>query len=180
MSLTQEIRGKIIAEAYKGWQLEGKKVLDVGSGNGVVSQVLVNILNVDLTAIDILNYSKTDVKFIQLEKEDHFPFDDLAFDYVMFNDILHHSTIIEKLIIEAKRVGKEILIFEEYPSLFNSIFDVTVNFFYSHKMDCPLNFKTKEQWVALFDKLDLAYQSTPVSTPPLYPLKHMAFKLIKK
>jgi 2-polyprenyl-3-methyl-5-hydroxy-6-metoxy-1,4-benzoquinol methylase len=48
MSITQKKRAGIIANTYRNWGIEGTKVLDVGCGNGVVSEVLVKELGLDL------------------------------------------------------------------------------------------------------------------------------------
>ena len=178
MSLTQRERAKIIADCYRRWEVRGKKVLDVGCGNGVVSQVLQKKLELDLCGTDIIDYRKVNIPFKKMCKADRLPFEDLSFDYVIFNDILHHSTDMTSLILEGKRVGHAVLVFEDIPSFLLKVIDIGFNFFYSSKMSCPLNFKTEGQWHSFFKELGLSYEAGEVFYPFWYPLRHVAFKLI--
>ncbi len=180
MSITQKKRAKIIADAYKNWGAEGKKALDVGCGNGVVSDVLVADLELNLCGTDIIDYRTTNIPFKQMENPGELPFDDLSFDFVMFNDVLHHSEHIESLILEGKRVGHSLLIFEDKQSFLLTIVDVVLNHIYSSRMPVPLNFKTKEEWCLLFDKLGLEWEAGEVSYPFWYPFQHFAFRLVKR
>ena len=180
MSITQKKRARIIANTYRNWGVEGTKVLDVGCGNGVVSEVLVNELSLNLYGTDIIDYRKTDISFKQMNSVDELPFDDLFFDYVMFNDVLHHSEKIESLILEGKRVAHELLIFEDKQSFLLTIFDVVLNHIYSSRMPVPLSFKTKEEWCLLFDNLGFMWEIGEVSYPFWYPFRHLAFRLVKR
>ncbi|MBW1742166.1 MAG: class I SAM-dependent methyltransferase, partial [Deltaproteobacteria bacterium] len=67
MSITQKKRAKIIADAYRNWGVEGKKALDVGCGNGVVSDVLAAELGLNLCGTDIIDYRTTNIPFKQME-----------------------------------------------------------------------------------------------------------------
>ena len=180
MSFTQRKRAEIIVNCYKKWDISGKKILDVGCGNGVVSEVLQKNLNLDLCGTDIIDYRKIVMPFKKIEKVSKLPFEDSSFDYVMFNDVLHHTEDIEMAIAEGGRVGNSVLIFEDQSSFLLYMVDVALNRLYSSQMPCPLNFKTREQWCFLFDKLGFQYDIGEVSYPFFYPFKHMAFKLTKE
>lgn len=181
MSITQKQRAKIIVNSYKNWDLKGKKVLDVGCGNGVVSQVLKDDLDLDLYGTDIIDYCTIDIPFKKMNEKTNLPFKDLFFDYIMFNDVLHHSddNTITSLLIEGKRVANAIIIVEDKKLFFSNVFETTVNYFYSSRMACPSNFKTKQEWLSLFEKLGLNCEESEVIYPLWYPLRHMVFKLTK-
>lgn len=179
MSFTQKLRGKLIARSYKNWNIENKKVLDVGCGNGVVSKVLMEELHLDLFGTDILDYRKEKICFKKMAGA-LLPFEDASFDYVLFNDVLHHSEDIESLLLEAKRVGKHLLVFEVKASPLFRIFDVVLNSLYHSDMPHPENFKQSEEWFVLFDRLGFHCETGKVRHPVWYPFKHMAFKLTPK
>jgi SAM-dependent methyltransferase len=178
MSWTQRERAKIIADCYSRWEVRGKKVLDVGCGNGVVSQVLQKKLELGLCGTDIIDYRKVKISFKQMCEADRLPFEDLSFDYVIFNDVLHHSMDTASLILEGRRVGHAVLVFEDMPGFLLNIIDIVFNFFYSSKMSCPLNFKTEGEWCSFFEELGLSYETGKVFYPFWYPVRHAAFKLI--
>ena len=180
MSLSQEIRARIIVNCYKDWDIQGKKVLDIGCGNGAVSKVLREELKIDIYGTDIVDYCKVDIFFKQMEVIDKLPFDDLSFDYVMFNDVLHHASDIETLILEGSRVAENLLIFEDQQNFLLSFVDLALNYFYSSKMPCPMNYKTLKEWCLLFNKLGFDYDIGKINYPFWYPFRHMVFRLVKR
>lgn len=177
MSWTQKQRAKIIARSYQRWGIQNKKVLDVGCGNGVVSKVLKEELNLNLLGTDIINYCKEEIPFKKMENAKSLPFDNLSFDYVMFNDVLHHSENVEALLLEGQRVGKSLLVFEVKTSPLFKIFDIVLNSFYHPKMPHPENFKSLEEWCFAFQRLGLHHEIGEVSCPVWYPFEHMVFKI---
>lgn len=180
MSLTQKRRAHMIAESYKRWGILGKKVLDAGCGNGVVSAVLKKELRLDLHGTDIIDYRKVDIPFAKMGEHAKLPFGDLSFDCVMLNDVLHHANDVEPFLLEAARVAPVVLIFEDKPGFLLRVVDPILNYFYSPQMPPPRNFKTKEAWCALFDKLGFRYEIGRVFYPFWYPFRHIAFKVEKK
>jgi SAM-dependent methyltransferase len=177
MSITQKKRAKIISATYKQWDIAGKRVLDIGCGNGVVTKILARELNLDIWGTDVLDYRKTDLPFKIMPDEMSLPFDDLSFDYVMYNDVLHHVRDPESLIREGKRVGKRLLVFEDRETFLLKIVDIGLNLFYSTQMACPLNFKTREEWCRVFKKAKLGYETGNILYPAWYPFRHEAFIL---
>ena len=116
MSFTQEIRAKIIADCYRAWLPSNTEVLDVGCGNGVVSQGIAKSLGVTVRGTDILDYRKTDLPFTWMEASNRLPFAAGAFEYVMINDVLHHMQDQVAVLNEARRVAKCVLVFEDCDS----------------------------------------------------------------
>lgn len=180
MSWSQKKRANIILDSYSNLGLNGHKVLDIGCGNGVVSNILKNGLNLDLIGSDIIDYRIEDIPFKKMDDKGIFPFDDNIFDYAVFNDILHHSENVEELIIEAFRVAKKILIFEDHETLLLKILDIGLNYFYCSKMPCPLNFRSEKEWETLFREQNLNYEKGEIKYPYWYPLRHMVYKLERK
>lgn len=180
MSWSQEARAKIIAGSYQVWGLNCKKVLDIGCGNCVVSQVLKEKLNLELTATDIMDYHKKNIPFRQMEGSLKLPFEDASFDYAMFNCVLHHARDIETLILEGSRVARNLLVFEDKPGCLIKVVDKALNYLYCPKMPPAINFKSQIEWIKLFERTGFDYEIGNIEYPFWYPFKHMAFKLVSK
>jgi ubiquinone/menaquinone biosynthesis C-methylase UbiE len=180
MSWFQKNRAKIIAECYRTWDIQGKSVLDVGCGNGVVSRVLEELLSVELIGTDIIDYRKENIKFKLMKSSNELPFEDLSFDYVMFNDVLHHCVSYEDLIREGGRIAKNILIFEDCQNLPLDIIDIALNYIYCHRMPCPRIFHQEQEWESIFRNLGFVVEKKDIIKYPLwYPFKHMVFRIKK-
>lgn len=154
--------------------------MDVGCGNGVVSKILQEAFRLDICGTDILSYCKTSIFFVKMQEREKLPFEDASFDDVMFNDVLHHDRAPEQLLLEGARVASRIFVFEDKKSPFLNWVDRGINYFYSPAMPCPLNFKTLQEWTALFTRLGFEWEKGIVSYPWWYPFRHFVFKLTKK
>jgi ubiquinone/menaquinone biosynthesis C-methylase UbiE len=98
--------------------LTGKKVLEIGCGQGSFLGTLHKDYNCDCYGVDISpemvayaqeknsgpRYAVMDSSRLEVE--------DGAFDFVIFNYVLHHVDNLDGTIREAKRVGRHILIYE--------------------------------------------------------------------
>ncbi len=177
MSWSQAVRGRIIAECYAKFEVQGKRVLDVGCGNAVVSQILARKLNLTLVGTDVIDYRKEKVSFRLMRKSTELPFDDMSFDYAMFNDVLHHMDYPEELILEGARIASKLLIFEDVSNCLLSIVDVLLNRIYCLEMACPRNFKTAEEWTTFFVQMGFACAFGEICYPFWYPFRHMSFAL---
>lgn len=173
-------RAKIIINSYNGWIAPKIKVLDVGCGNGEVSYQIEKYFKIRLTGCDIIDYNKNIINFRLMKQENVLPFKNKEFDLVMMNDVLHHVKQDDqsRLIKEALRVGKTVLIFETFPGFFVYIIDYLINKIHSFKMDIPLSFKTHKEWIKLFKNLKVRYQTKKIDRFFLYPFKNMVFRLV--
>lgn len=167
-------RAKIIAELYKPYLASGMDVLDIGCGNGEVSDHFLNKFKIKLVGTDIDEYLKKKIEFKKMVEPDQLPFLDKQFQVAMFNDTLHHTGCIEKLIKEASRVANTVLIFEMQGNFWARLIDRGINWFHRPQMPVPLNFKTKKQWEDLLSKLNCEYKVEIVKKPFFgYPLNHL-------
>lgn len=72
---------------------KGKKILDVGCGDGTDAEIFINEFGLDVSGIDI--YEHENIKSINGFKFKQagiykIPFEDNSFDYVFLHDVLHH------------------------------------------------------------------------------------------
>lgn len=88
----------------------GATVLDVGAGDGSIDSQLLELRpDLEITAIDVLVRPETSIRVGGFDGQS-IPFADNSFDTVMFIDVLHHTSNAVRLIQEASRVGRSIVI----------------------------------------------------------------------
>ena len=110
---------------------------------------------------------------------DSLPFSRKSFDIAMFNDVLHHTSYKNqvKLISEALRVAKQILIFELKPDFLTKAGDYALNKIHNPRMDIPYTYREVKGWESLFSDLDIKCEKKNVTSSFWYPFNHIAFKL---
>lgn len=173
-------RARLIAKAYTRWIKPKEKILDVGSGTGIVAVELSKLLKVTVSGCDIEEYLIEKIPFKKMEAHDKLPFKDKSFDTVMFNDVLHHTDYEnqKKLLKEAERVTKkQILAFELRPTLSGKLADFLINKIHYIRMNIPFTYRTTSEWKSLFEDLGFKYEAKEVRKPFLYPFSHIAFRL---
>jgi len=168
-----------------GFIKEGDKVLDFGCGSGIVAKIFQDFFKANVLGVDIKDNRIFPVPF-KLIKGDKLTFKDLNFDVILISYVLHHTQDPEKILKEAKRVAKRIIVYE----------DLSEGFFaklicWCHEMSYKLlfqrvgyqfSFKTEKEWKELFDKMGLR---VVVSRKPktrfgfLDPVKRILFILEK-
>lgn len=131
-------------------------VLDIGGGWGFYAAPLEKRGH-HVTVLDVVKpgFQKAPVV---IYPGGRMPFDDRTFDASMMVTMLHHTPDPEAILKEAMRVTRDKLIviedvYHHLPGkLWTILRDQIYNFeFFGH----PCNFKTKREWLALFDKFGL-------------------------
>lgn len=139
------------------------KIIDIGSGSCSICEIL-SENGFDITPLDIKNSSVVESIKPIIYGGKKIPFPDKSFDVSLIITVLHHTQNPEKLLKEAKRVSKKIIIIEDiYSNIFQKYFtyflDSLVNFeFRGH----PHSNKTDKGWKAAFKKLKLKITDTRI------------------
>lgn len=132
-------------------------ILDIGSGNGLVANIIRKNVGARVICLDITDTSKTKVKPI-LFCGKHIPFCCDAFTVTICCFVLHHNQYQKELLDEMKRVTKsKIIILEDVTETIVDNFLVLCHKFYSgiqyksHKM----RFRSNNEWRDLYTKCGL-------------------------
>jgi SAM-dependent methyltransferase len=144
---------------HKNAEIQG---LDVGCGDmQLVETISANNPAIKWTCTDIhelpenLKNSEKWSKYIRFDGN-HLPFPDNSFDVVVFSDVLHHCMPnAAELLMEAKRVGKYVIVKDHFEHGFISrnilkMMDVFGN--YGYGVPIPRRYFTKQAFVSLVDK----------------------------
>jgi ubiquinone/menaquinone biosynthesis C-methylase UbiE len=180
METTLKYRSKIVIEAIRPILFKDKRVLDIGCGNGVVSQEISAHFGCDIVGTDILAYLKKKIPFKLMNKPDVLDFHDQAFDVGLLIDVLHHIPFDRQaaLIQEARRVCRVVLLFEVKPTLVAKAVDYFINQIHHPAMPLPLTHRSQEEWMQLFDANNIPAQCFPVKKPAFfYPSTNYLFAL---
>ena len=147
----------------------GRRVLDLGAGEGYVGSVLGNELNsvretahalapesVWVCAGDVGPFAQTPGPYVVYDGE-RLPFPDHAFDTTVLLLTLHHCADPERVLDEARRVTRHRLIVTESVArnrldrFWLDLLDRRLNALrHGGAMNVPLAFRTCDEWAALF------------------------------
>ncbi len=177
---TSAYRCRLIAETYKNWLRKDDKVLDIGCGNGIITNFLKQYFEINIKGCDIKNYLIYKVPFIKIVNN-QLPYTKKVFNVALLNDVLHHVTKKEQeeLIRQATKVADRVLIFEAEPTSMGKIADIVLNKFHYGDLNAPLTFRSIEDWQKLFKKMSLKSKEMELKKPFWYPFSHIAFELQK-
>jgi SAM-dependent methyltransferase len=166
----------------------GERVLDYGSGTGLLSRWLADTVGVDPTLADLVEYSnrRREFAFIKMEDPFHVPADDRSFDAVLLLFALHHNPYEdqEKVLAEAARLaGRRLIVIEDTPfnrieHVCNVVWDKALNL--RHGVPTPCTFRSVEEWLGIFSEHGLepeAVESYRPKWPTLGMYHHTLFAL---
>jgi 2-polyprenyl-3-methyl-5-hydroxy-6-metoxy-1,4-benzoquinol methylase len=132
------------------------KILDIGAGSCIVSEILQKE-GYETTPIDVKNLSFA--KNIEPTIFDgiKIPFKTGEFNTSLILTVLHHVPFPEKILEEAKRASKKIIIIEDiYTNTLNKhtayFFDSLLNLEF---FGCPRTNKADKEWKEIFNKMDI-------------------------
>ena len=147
-------RAEFFANRFDPWIPSGSQVLDVGGGWGFYAGPLERRGH-HLTVLDVVKpgFQKSPVVVYEGGR---FPFADKSFDVSLLVTMLHHVPDPSAVILEAGRVTRCFLIVVEdlYHHALGRFWTILRDRFYNFEFfGHPCQFRKKEDWVALFDKL---------------------------
>jgi SAM-dependent methyltransferase len=166
-------RSKTIFDEVVG-QFAGRTLLDVGCGNGLVSEMSQSYFD-GIQMLDVVNYLSPDCALRFLESEDGKPLPiDQAFDTVFLLTVLHHSSNPLQLLKESwKATAKRLIIIESVFGVHTQpsagvyhlasfqqsdqlAFAVLVDWLYNRvlhdNIPVPYNFTTPDRWLEVFSE----------------------------
>lgn len=172
MSQTEKYFGKYLNKSTK--------VIDIGAGNGYISQYLVGKFKCKMHCSDIIDYMECDIPFT-LIKNNKLPFKENAFDIAIMNDVLHHMPpkIQAIMLKEATRIAKKLLIVETDRKVVALILDTVFSRIQCFSMPIPYTHKSSNNWKKLFAEIGLSFKEEKVKKDWYYPLHHLFFAVSK-
>lgn len=139
---------------------EGSSVLDIGCGNGGLSNALMR-KGIDITSVDVKDISFfDDVKPVIYDGQ-KLPYQDNSFDVALIITVLHHTPDPVIILKEAKRVAKRVIVMED---IYSNAFQKHLTFFTDSLVNLefeghPHTNKTDKEWRETFEQLNLKVRS---------------------
>jgi SAM-dependent methyltransferase len=127
----------------------GARVLDVGCGDGTIDQLIVQRSpSVSVEGIDVLVRPDTKIQVCFFDGY-RIPYPDSSFDVALFVDVLHHTDDPVRLLLEARRVSRMIIVKDHLREGF--LADSTLRFMdwvgnAHHGVVLPYNYWSQRQW----------------------------------
>lgn len=170
------IRIKETEKLYRKYLNRDMKVLDIGAGNGYISQYLTKKYGCKMYCSDIINYMENDLPFY-LIKNNKIPFKKNTFNIAIMNGVLQHMPYKIQVIMikEALRVAKKLLIVEIDRTLTALMLDAIFARIQSLDMPMTYTFRKRRDWINLFAKMGLPFEEIKFKKSWYFPLHHLLF-----
>ena len=172
-------RAKNLTQTVSPYLSKDELILDIGPASCTVTETLLQ-QGLRVFPADIENFSIVDTVLPTLYDGHRLPFRDNQFGTALILFVLHHTPDPAEILIEAKRVSRRILVFEDivtsptHKSL-TAALDSLVNLEF---FDQPHTNKSDQEWRSLFGKLDLKLLGREYKSSMLI-MKHALYFLEK-
>lgn len=137
----------------------GARVLDVGCGDGLLTQqIAVNRVDVTISGVEVNGRQDTKIPVEHFDGR-KLPYQDKQFDVVLFVDVLHHTVDPIGLLREATRVARHSVIIKDH--LRDGFLAATTLRFMDrlsnakHGVALPYNYLSRAEWRKAFNDLRL-------------------------
>ena len=167
----------------KNYLSKDDRVLDIGTGNGLVANLIREHIGAQVKGIDVININHTEHKTLIFNGKD-IPFENNYFSVSICCFVLHHAYNQIELLKDMKRVTRStIIILEDTPQTF---LDKILGFI--HKFPSTLryhssrvNFKTDDEWKGFFRDNGLILKKVLKieKRDPTYPISRRMYVLEK-
>jgi ubiquinone/menaquinone biosynthesis C-methylase UbiE len=181
-SKISDLRDSVIINNLSYFLVDEKNILDVGCGDGRLSQKIVKKYMVKIHGVDVFDSGEKLIDFTLFDGK-KIPFKNNFFDSVLLVDVLHHLEKPELLLDEAFRVSKKSVIIKDhfyennFDLFFLKIFDFLGNIFPYAKT--PFNFKSKNEWEKMFKNKKYKKIEWRAKVIPLINCPEIMFKIKK-
>jgi len=160
------------------------KVLDIGSGSGIIAKQIEEKLGVKIALVDVVDKRRVNLPLTIYDGR-KLPFENKTFDAALLIFVLHHAEDPAGVLAEAKRVVKDkIIIYEDI--ITRNPFDKIDSFLHGFAFNKTWNlqneatFKSEAEWKEIFKKLNLKIVKAyplPIRARLFYPVYRMQFVL---
>ncbi len=136
------------------------RMLDVGCGDGAVSQAILRLRpDLHIEGIDVLPRGTPEIKVSAYDGK-NVPFPDQSFDAVMLVDVLHHAADPVQLLREAARVAVKCVVIKDHIAE-GWLASATLRFMdrvgnARHGVALPYNYWRRTQWQKEFERVGLS------------------------
>lgn len=164
-------RVDVLASWFAQLAPKNARILDVGAGSGLLASVIASKRpDVSIRGLDVLPREQSHIP-VQIFDGRKIPFEDGAFDVVLFVDVLHHTDDPTVLLREAARVASGVLIKDHFRKGFAArqrlrFMDWVGNARFGVAL--PYNYWTEQQWYSAWQAIGLS-PAQLVTDLKLYP-----------